>query len=92
MKKVYALALFLFRRNPRMKAVCSSLILLFGCWMFMFYESGSANNGTAVTGAPFNNNNTCSNCHSDGDFGGSITSSLLDAASNKVTKYEPGKA
>lgn len=59
--------------------------------IFQSYSSGPAlDNGTTVTGAPFNNNQTCSRCHSGGSFGGSIITELIDAGSTPVSAYVPG--
>lgn len=62
--------------------------------LLMSNKDGPARNGNAVTGAPFNNNQSCnrSGCHSGGNFGGSITTALLDAGSVAVNSYEPGKS
>ena len=55
------------------------------------YSGGPAKDGNqTVTGASFNNNNTCSKCHGGGNFGGSITTQLLDASNVPVTFYKPG--
>ncbi len=65
-------------------AVCVVII-------FQSYSSGPArDNGTTVTGAPFNSNQTCSRCHSGGSFGGSIITELIDAGSAPVSAYIPG--
>lgn len=60
-------------------------------WLFLTgYSGGPAKSGTAVTGAPFNNNNTCSNCHGGGNFGGAVVSQLLDPSGAVVLEYVPG--
>lgn len=43
-----------------------------------------------VTGAPFNSGQTCSRCHSGGNFGGSIVTGLINADNAPVTAYVPG--
>lgn len=92
MRKNHAPGLLLFNSNRRTNLMGLLIVLCLCCWVFMFYKSGAAKNGTAVTGAPFNNNRTCTNCHGGGNFGGSIVTSLLDGSNNAVSGYDPGKS
>ena len=50
----------------------------------------SAGNGNR-TGSPLSNG-TCSNCHSGGSFGTSITASVTDLLGSPVTVYIPGES
>ena len=83
----------MFRGN-RLALLSSGIVTVFAGILLMSNLDGPARNGNATTGAPFNNNQTCakSGCHSGGNFGGSITTQLLDAGSNPVTTYEAGKS
>jgi hypothetical protein len=61
------------------------------CVIIQGYSIGPAKDSdTTVTGAPFNSSRTCARCHSGGNFGGSITTTLLDGGNNPVTSYVPG--
>lgn len=63
----------------------------FAIAMFTSYKDGPALNNRAVTGAPFNSNNTCSQCHSGGNFGATLISRLYKSDSTVVTSYTPNQ-
>ncbi|MBG9378005.1 hypothetical protein I5907_17330 [Panacibacter sp. DH6] len=87
--KVHQTRSLIYRQ--RKSIIVLSLLGTLLCLTLLSYKSGPAKNGQTVTGAPFNSNQTCSKCHSGGNFGGTIKTQLLDSA-NKVTgKYVPGK-
>tara|TARA_R110002050_G_C8962353_1_gene514578 strand:+ start:10852 stop:12027 length:1176 start_codon:yes stop_codon:yes gene_type:complete len=57
---------------------------------FLSYSSGAAANGGGdSTGSP-GSSNSCSGCHSGGNFGTSITISIKNTLGNSVTSYVPG--
>ena len=72
----------------------NTLILLvtviFG-WVSMGYHNGPANNGQAVSGAPFNSFVYCNGCHFGGSFAPSVSVSLL-SGSTTVTSYTAGNS
>lgn len=70
--------------------VATSFVCCVSAFLLVSYKSGPAKNGTAVTGAPFNNSQTCSNCHSGGSYGGTIRTQLLDSTNKVVKTYVPG--
>lgn len=63
----------------------------FAIAMFTSYKDGPALNGRAVTGAPFNSNRTCTQCHSGGNFGATLISRLYKSDSTIVTSYTPNQ-
>jgi len=74
-------------------AVATACVIMLGLSVSLLsYKNGPAKNGQAVTGAPFNNNQTCTKCHSGGNFGGSIGVQLQDSAKKAVTSYVPGRS
>ncbi|HRI20876.1 MAG TPA: hypothetical protein PLA68_07970 [Panacibacter sp.] len=89
LKKIAAAIL---QQKVRSAAVC--LLGVSICIIIFSYSSGPAKSGQLVTGAPFNSGLTCakSGCHSGGNFGGAISTQLIDTLTNKaVTAYVPGK-
>lgn len=91
MKKTLGFSTAMLVRNK-----INSILLLFAVatvWIILLSnKNGAAKNGEAVTGAPFNTSRTCSRCHSGGNFGGSISTQLLDGTSTPVTQYTPGQS
>lgn len=86
MNKNFLSGFFLHRKTSMMMLSIigvASIIILAG------YASGPAKNGETVTGAPFNNKQTCSKCHSGGSYGGKIVTQLLNANKKPVTVYVP---
>jgi hypothetical protein len=88
----------MFKHSPRRlsstymqkKSVISILFFIaFLSMIIMSYKSGPAKNGQTVTGAPFNSSQTCANCHSGGNYGGTIKTQLLDSANKVVRAYVP---
>lgn len=59
--------------------------------LVLAYSGGAAGFGWAVTGAPFNSNQTCGRCHGGGNFGGQLITRLYTPDSTQVTAYQPGK-
>lgn len=92
MKSNQVLAMLFFNSGRRTNVVRLLLIIFIVCFVLMANKSGPAKNGSAVTGAPFNYNRTCASCHNGGSFGGTITTSLVDANNNVVTNYIPSKS
>ncbi len=81
-------------QQKKIKSAGVSLLGIAACIIFFSYVSGPAKNGQQVTGAPFNSGLTCakSGCHSGGNFGGTISTKLIDTLTGKtVTTYSPGK-
>lgn len=75
----------------RSKKIIAAFSLIAVSLVILSNKNGPAKNGNLVTGASFNNFNTCSKCHKGGNFGGDITLQLLDSATNvPVTSYKPG--
>ena len=62
-------------------------------FLFLFLISNSSGPASTTTGnrtgSP-GSSGTCSNCHSGGSFGTSITANVTDLAGNAVTSYIPG--
>lgn len=78
-------------QKGNLRKLAGSLIaLFFFCVILLGSAAGPAKDGFAVTGAPFDNSNTCSMCHSDGAFGGSMKTELLNGGNKVVTSYIPG--
>jgi hypothetical protein len=67
------------------------LVSVFGYYS-MFNVSGAANQGSAVTGAPFNSSTTCTDCHGGSTNYGATVSLQLMSGSTVVTNYTPGQA
>lgn len=63
----------------------------FAVAMFTSYKDGPALNNRAVTGAPFNGNKTCTQCHSGGSFGATLITRLYKSDSTTVTSYTPNQ-
>lgn len=83
-----------FVKNKRMATVSLSVVAIIGIALFSSYKAGPAKNNTLVTGAPFNSGQTCAKagCHGGGNFGGTITTQLIDTLTKKpVTSYTAGK-
>ncbi|HRO42219.1 MAG TPA: hypothetical protein PL009_05260 [Flavipsychrobacter sp.] len=72
--------------------ICLSLGALLVVLIFSNASTGPGFNfNTGYTGASFDNNLYCSNCHSGGNFTPSVTLQLLSGAT-PVTNYTPGSA
>lgn len=54
-------------------------------------KDGAAKNGERVTGAPFDNRQTCANCHSGGNFGATAFAKLYKADSTLASTYVPNQ-
>ena len=67
-----------------------ALVSVFGYYS-MFNVSGAANQGSGVTGAPFNSGVTCTDCHSNSNYGSTIALQLL-SGSTVITNHTPGQA
>lgn len=69
------------------------LLAVASFFIIQSYRLGPAKDDQrTVTGAPFNSGQTCSRCHSGGNFGGSIVTELLDAGNTPITAYSPGSS
>ena len=79
------------RRLSKIKVVLSVFIAFALISLFTSYKDGPALNNKARTGAPFNSNKTCSDCHSGGNFGSSIITRLYRSDSTQVTSYTPNQ-
>lgn len=85
--------LYTFILRKKIYSVFSSILATGFILMLLSSKDGPAKNGNTNTGAPFNNNKDCSECHSGGDFGSSIQTQLLDPSSGSaVTGYAPNKS
>lgn len=80
-----------FIGNKKIAFTVFTLSACAGIIIFSGYKDGPAANGKTVTGAPFNNDKTCSSCHSGSDYGSSVSTQLLDAGNNPVSIYNPGQ-
>lgn len=90
-KNLYS-SLHYILRNRRMMTIILSATCITSTIILTAYSTGPAKGGIAATGAPFNSGNTCSMCHSGGNFGGNISTKLIDTVTNTiVTSYVPGK-
>jgi len=72
------------------RSIVLSMVALVGYYC-MFYASGAALNGQALTGAPFNGSNTCASCHGGANFGATIVIELLNNGT-PVTSYVAGQS
>ncbi len=91
MKKNYTLLDTFFSRK-KLEILSIGIVLGITGLAIFSYAGGAAGRGQAVTGAPFNNNQTCAKCHSGtADFGGLIFTRLYKADSTQVTSYTPNK-
>lgn len=78
--------------NGKMMTVMLTAASITAIIILASYANGPAKHRVACTGAPFNSGRTCANCHSGGNFGGAMTTRLIDTVTNTVvTSYIPGK-
>lgn len=54
-------------------------------------KDGAAKNGERVTGAPFDNRQTCANCHGGGNFGATAFAKLYKSDSTLASTYVPNQ-
>jgi hypothetical protein len=70
--------------------VLTCVVLMAG--LSMYYSNGPAQSGETLPGAPFvNSGQTCSNCHSGGNFNTTVSMQLLDQSNNVTTTYLPNQ-
>lgn len=91
MRNILKNPLQFFRKKNKISFVFTTITAAVFCALLLSNKNGPASNGSACTGAPFNRSRTCTECHSGGNFGGQITTQLLDGTT-PVTKYTPGKS
>lgn len=84
--------LYTFISRKKIYSVFCSITAAGFILMLISSKDGPAKNGNTNTGAPFNNNKDCSECHGGGNFGASIQTLLLDPTTgSSVTGYAPNK-
>lgn len=92
MRKIFS-ATCNFVANTKKKSIILGIFAVAFCSVILLSNTtGPAKQRNTVTGAPFDNSQTCakSGCHGGGNFGGTIVTQLLDASNNIVTAYTPG--
>lgn len=90
-RTVYSMKELIYKRKIPFIAVCLISVLAFATLSGFKTTTERKLKTPNKTGAPFNDNLTCGECHSGGTYGGSITTQMLDAGNVPVTSYVPGQ-
>ena len=84
----------MLKKHLTTKKIPSVIFLFMAAGLVIMLSSnnnGAAKSGEHVTGAPFDNRQTCTNCHGGGNFGASAFAKLYRPDSTLGTSYTPNQ-